>query len=144
MSSVPGGFSIADSHEVVFFKRSNGLLPGFEYLSSCPLKVRAQFHAILEAVSKAPPSRFSGGGYWQAMHGELSGWFEVRINKSSLRKCFRLFCLLDYNAQNSSNPYLVVVTGITKPVETKISEREYMQVSEMGVEYFSENPRSVS
>ena len=54
MSSVPGGFSIADSHEVVFFKRSNGLLPGFEYLSSCPLKVRAQFHAILEAVSKAP------------------------------------------------------------------------------------------
>jgi hypothetical protein len=33
--------------------------------------------AVLTAVAAAPPHRFSGGGYWEAMHGEMTGYCEV-------------------------------------------------------------------
>jgi len=26
----------------------------------------------------APPPRFSGGGKWEAMHGDMAGYYEVR------------------------------------------------------------------
>jgi hypothetical protein len=37
--------------------------------------VRAKFAAIVVAVATAPPFRFAGGGYWEAMHGDMTGWF---------------------------------------------------------------------
>ncbi|CCH73168.1 hypothetical protein BN11_240004 [Nostocoides australiense Ben110] len=36
--------------------------------------------AALIAVASAPPKRFAGGGYWEAMKGEMTGWFEVRVD----------------------------------------------------------------
>jgi hypothetical protein len=50
--------------------------------------------SILTHVAAAPPKRFSGGGYWEAMHGEMTGWFEVRVDGPQ-RRHYRLFCLLD-------------------------------------------------
>lgn len=42
-----------------------------------PISVAAEFDAILEAVAKAPPPSFSGGGKWEAMHGDMAGIYEI-------------------------------------------------------------------
>ncbi len=44
----------------------------------CPTNVRATIFAVLDAVADAPPPRFSGGGMWEAMHGDMAGFYEVR------------------------------------------------------------------
>ncbi len=113
----------------------------------CPAAVRAKFRAVLVAVATAPPHRFAGGGYWEAMHGEMSGWFEVRADGQRTgggkgRHHYRLFCLLDYDAQGAGKPLLVVITGISKPFRTTISEQEYAKVRALGREYRARNPRS--
>ena len=33
--------------------------------------------AILDAVAEAPPPQFSGGGQWEAMHGDMGGYYEI-------------------------------------------------------------------
>lgn len=87
-----------DHHEIVFFQRHilddiNESTPGQDFLNEiCPEGVRRTFRAVLIAVAKAPPKRFAGGGYWEAMHGEMSGWYEVRVNGPK-RRHYRLFCL---------------------------------------------------
>jgi Txe/YoeB family toxin of Txe-Axe toxin-antitoxin module len=49
-----------------------------EFFESCPTKVEANFNAVLEAVRRAPPPAFSGGGKWEAMHGKMAGYYEIR------------------------------------------------------------------
>jgi hypothetical protein len=99
--------------------------------------------AVLVAVAGAPPKRFSGGGYWEAMKGTMTGWFEVRVDGPQ-RHHYRLFCRLDYEAKNSEKPLLVVITGLDKPFRTEFSEGDYAAVRRLGDEYFSRNPRSVA
>ena len=75
-----------DQHEIVFFQRHilddiKEVTPGQDFLNDvCPLGVRTTIRAVIIAVAKAPPKRFAGGGYWEAMHGDMSGWYEVRLN----------------------------------------------------------------
>jgi hypothetical protein len=49
---------------------------------------------VLDAVAEAPPPKFSGGGHWEAMHGGMGGYFEVRA-QGPKREQFRLFCILE-------------------------------------------------
>ena len=82
---------------VHFFQRDTSddrgaAVPAMEFLAALQVKVAAEIHAILEAVSEAPPPAFSGGGKWEAMHGDMAGLYEVRV--SSGRTNHRLFCLL--------------------------------------------------
>lgn len=42
-------------------------------------EVEATILAVLEAVRQAPPPRFSGGGKWEAMHGTMGGYYEIRV-----------------------------------------------------------------
>lgn len=75
---------------MVFFKRHNsddpsGTAPGHQFLADCPTKVEATMFAVLEAVAAAPPMRFAGGGHREAMHGSMTGWFEVRVDGSKPR-----------------------------------------------------------
>lgn len=98
--------------------------------------------AVLAEVAACPPKRFAGGGYWEAMKGAMTGWFEVRVDGPK-RHHYRLFCLLDYEAEGREKPLLVVVTGLDKPFRTVLSEADYKQVRELGEEYRTRNPRSV-
>jgi len=64
--------------ELHFFERHFGddltrAAPASHYLLSCPLTVRTRIFAVLNAVRAAPPPQFSGGGMWEAMHGEILG-----------------------------------------------------------------------
>lgn len=117
------GPSSDDSHEIVYFRRtgddSSQSIPGREFLSACPPKVRATIRAVLVAVATSPPKRFAGGGYWEAMKDEMSGWFEVRVNGPK-RHHYRLFCRLDYDASGRA------------------------AVRSLGDEYFAQNPRSLA
>jgi hypothetical protein len=119
-----------DAHDVVYFKRhhaddSSEAVPGQEFLAGCPTKVRATMRAVLVAVAAAPPKRYSGGGYWEAMKVDMTGWFEVRVDGPK-RHHYRLFCRLD------------------KPCRTELSDSDYAGVRQLGDEYLSRNPRSIA
>lgn len=99
--------------------------------------------AVLTAVAASPPKRFAGGGYWEAMKGEMAGWFEVRVDGPK-RHHYRLFCLLDYEAIGVAKPLLVVIGGRDKPFRTMLSEADYAAVRRLGAEYKRGNPRSLA
>ena len=118
-------------------------IPGREFLRSCPPTVRARIVATLVAVAAAPPKRFAGGGYWEAMHGEMAGWFEVRIDGPN-RRHHRLFCIIDHDAIDEPRPLLVVIDGLAKPFRTVVSDAAYARVRALGDEYRARNPRSLA
>jgi hypothetical protein len=113
-------------------------------LAACPEKVRATMRAVLIAVAAAPPKMFAGGGYWEAMHGDMTGWFEVRVDGPPHRTHYRLFCLLDYEAASASRPLLVIVDGRAKAFRTTLSSHDYAAVRRLGDEYRARLPRSVA
>lgn len=132
-----------DPYRVVFYSPDSNSLPlGEEYLNSCPRGIRGRFLTLLVAISEAPPFRFSGGGFWEAMHGEMTGWFEIRID-STKSKHYRLFCVLDHEAVNYEERLLVVITERTKKYRTTLEPNEYRKIKKLGVEYFSQNPRLI-
>ena len=100
-----------DPHEIVFFQRHfdndvNQSIPGQNFLNNiCPEKVRTTFRAVLIAVAKAPPKRFAGGGYWEAMHGDMSGWYEVRDSIIQIMQKLKLLGLntdsIDSNSRST-------------------------------------------
>ena len=99
--------------------------------------------AVLIAVAAAPPKRFVGGGYWEAMKEDMTGWFEVRVDGPN-REHFRLFCLLDYEAQGEERLLIVVVTGLAKPFRTRLADSDYERVRHLGQEYLTSNPRQTA
>ncbi|WP_218024651.1 hypothetical protein [Glutamicibacter uratoxydans] len=137
-----------DEHLIVYFKRNmnedpSESIPGRDFLNSCPPSVRAKMRAVLVAVASAPPKKFSGGGYLEAMHDEMVGWFEIRVDGPG-RRHYRLFCRLDYDALEMTKPLLVVIDGRSKPFRTVLSESEYSQIRKLGDEYFANNPRHIT
>ncbi|MGP8179562.1 MAG: hypothetical protein ACLP1E_02035 [Acidimicrobiales bacterium] len=73
----------------------------------------------------------------------MTGWFEVRVDGPK-RHHYRLFCRLDYEAEDATKPLLVVMTGLDKPFRTELSDSDYANVCQLGVEYLSRNPRSIA
>lgn len=128
---------------VVFFApESEKVPPGIDYLDSCSAAIRGRFLALLVEIANAPPFRFRGGGLWEAMHGDMTGWFEVRVNFNRASH-HRLFCVLDHQAKNYEERLLVVITGRTKKHSTTLKGSEYRKIKKLGDEYFSQNPRSI-
>ena len=99
--------------------------------------------AVLAQVAAAPPKRFAGGGYWEAMKDDMTGWFEVRVD-GPRRHHYRLFCPLDYDAADRRKPLLVVICGLDKPFRTELSAADYRDVRDLGEEYLRRNPRSLA
>jgi NADH:ubiquinone oxidoreductase subunit B-like Fe-S oxidoreductase len=50
------------SWDIVYCRQADGLVPVDEFLTGCPVKVRARLLAVLDDVVEAPPPQFSGGG----------------------------------------------------------------------------------
>ncbi|HEX7672430.1 MAG TPA: hypothetical protein VF395_22705 [Polyangiaceae bacterium] len=63
-----------------FSRRVDKNIPAQEFLDALPTAIAAKIIAVLDAVAGAPPPSFSGGGKWEAMHGEMSGIYEVRAD----------------------------------------------------------------
>lgn len=129
--------------QVVYYKRQDGAVPAEEFLDGCPVGVEAKLEAVLSAVANAPPPSFSGGGMWEAMHGSMGGYYEVRVTGPG-REHFRLFCLLDREGPGLDEPAVVVLTGLRKPNATLFSEAEYAAVRELGDDYKASSPRRIA
>lgn len=108
-------------------------IPSIEFLEGIPAKVAAEIHAVLAAVSAAPPPSFSGGGKWEAMHGTMSGYYEVRVKGGGMNH--RLFCFLQRDAEDLGGSSLVCIDGLSKPPRTAAKQRDYSRVRRYGAEF---------
>ena len=116
-------------------------VPAKDYLwQECPAGVAAFFSAVIAQVAAAPPPRFAGGGYWEAMHGDLTGFHEIRKKYRGMN--YRIFCRLDAQSLGTP-PLLTLLCGRTKPDRTVFSTADYREVLQLGQDYLSSNPRSV-
>lgn len=108
------------------------------------MKVEAMMFAVIKAVADAPPPSFSGGGKWEAMHDEMAGYYEVRVDGPK-RHHYRLFCLLERDGEKLGlgGPSLVLIAGKDKRFLTVLSATDYAEVRRLGDEYRSRVPRSV-
>jgi hypothetical protein len=132
---------------IAYFRRhedddSEQAVPGQAFLRSCPDKVRATMQAVVTQVAAAPPHRFAGGGYWEAMHGDMTGIYEIRVDGPG-RHHYRLFCLLDTEAQGLG-PLLVILAGADKPFRSTFPGRVYTQVLRLAAEYRRRQPRPIA
>jgi Txe/YoeB family toxin of Txe-Axe toxin-antitoxin module len=135
---------------VVYYKTSDGAVPAVDFLRGCPTGVRATILAVLDAVRKAPPPQFSGGGKWEAMHGDMRGYYEIRVTGPG-RQHYRLFCRLENgSAQDLAErgfecPQLVVINGMVKQHRTEFSDRNYKKnVRDFGDDYLATRPRRIA
>jgi len=134
---------------IVYCETSDGKVPAEEFLDACPAKVETRFYAVLEAVRDAPPPQFSGGGYWEAMHGDMGGFHEIRLTGPGRRQ-YRLFCVLDnadatgLRKRGFDQPQIAAITGMAKASGRKFSERDYAKVKRLGSEYGAEFPRRIA
>ena len=120
--------------------------PGRDFLEMCPTKVRQMMLAVLTAVAEAPPPMFSGGGKWEAMHGEMKGYYEIRVDGPK-RHHYRLFCVLEHDEGGKlglGGPSVVIVAGKDKAFRTVLSAKDYAEVRALGDQYKSRAPRSVA
>lgn len=139
--------------DVVYYREANDDVPALDFLLDpklCPTKVRATLFAVLEAVAAAPPPRFSGGGLWEAMHGDMGGFYEVRTQGAPNRTQYRLFCVLengsadDLKHRGLERPAIAVITGMSKPWMTTFSDKDYRMVSVLGREHSAQFPRRIA
>jgi hypothetical protein len=134
---------------IVYYETADGKVPAEEFLDACPAKIDARFAAVLEAVREAPPPQFSGGGYWEAMHGDMGGHYEIRLTGPNRRQ-YRLFCILDNGTPKElrergfDRPQIAVLTGMVKNIGAKFSNRDYATVRTLGKEYLGQLPRRVA
>ncbi len=135
--------------DVIFYATAEGSVPGPDFLDDCPAKVRGTMLAVLDAVAAAPPPAFSGGGKWEAMHGNMGGYYEIRVTGPG-REQFRLFCLLE-NADRQvlaerglRGPAVAVISGMRKKTGTVFSERDYAKVRQLGSEHTAQKPRRIA
>lgn len=98
----------------------------------CPVPVATRMLAVLTAVAEAPPPAFSGGGLWEAMHGDLVGLHEVRIRHG--QQNYRLFCLLD-SGDGLGGPSIVCLSGLTKPLRSAAAKADYERVLQHAKEF---------
>jgi hypothetical protein len=106
-----------DSWDVVYYEDADGNVPAADFLLGCPAKTQANLLAVLNAVAAAPPPAFSGGGKWEAMHGKMGGYYEIRAMGPG-REHFRLFCILDKaDDQKKGLPRdaIAVIAGVGSP-----------------------------
>jgi hypothetical protein len=135
--------------DVIFYATAEGSVPGADFLDSCPSKVRGTILAVLDAVAAAPPPSFSGGGKWEAMHGNMGGYYEIRVTGPG-REQFRLFCLLEnadqrtLTARGLRGPVIAVIIGMRKKTGTVFSERDYAKVRQLGSDHTAQTPRHIA
>jgi len=101
--------------------------------------------AVVKAVADAPPPVFSGGGKWEAMHGIMAGYYEVRVDGPQ-RRHYRLFCVLERDgaAVGLGGPSIVLITGMDKAFRSIFGSEDYEKVRRLGEEYKRRIPRSVA
>jgi hypothetical protein len=134
---------------IIYSRAADGSSPALDFLASCPGKIDGEFVAVLDAVAAAPPPQFSGGGKWEAMHGEMTGYHEIRLTGPG-REQFRLFCLLENGTDDELlrrglvRPAIAVIDGRRKPWRTVLTAADYRAVKNLGEEHKRQFPRRIA
>jgi len=135
---------------IAYYRAPDGCVPAEDFLEGCPTKVEAKLLAVLEVVRAAPPPAFSGGGKWEAMHGTMGGYYEIRGTGPG-REHFRLFCKLENGSQSElarlgfDRPHIVVISGMRKRNAQLFRDAEYRKhVRDLGDAYIRDVPRSIA
>ena len=113
-------------------------VPAREFLDSLSNSVAAETLAVLAAVAEAPPPAFSGGGKWEAMKAEMSGFYEVRVtgNDAAGRKMnHRMFCKLMRDAADLGGSSIICIAGLSKPLRSAARPGDYRTVRRLGTEF---------
>ena len=110
-----------------FFQRASAddareSVPTIEFLNRLPPKVAAEIHAVAEA----PPPAFAGGGKWEAMHGDMAGFYEVRVQGGGMNH--RLLCLLIRDADDLGGSSIVCLGGLSKSRREKADPKDYRRI----------------
>ena len=111
-----------------FFERHpdddpNRSVPVRDFFDALPAKVVAEIQAVLDAVADAPSPAFSGGGKWEAMHGLMAGFFEIRVRAGSLN--YRVFCVLERDAEDLGGSSIVAIDSLSKAKRSAAETRDY-------------------
>lgn len=128
---------------IQFFQRhpsedANRSVPTIEFFDDLSDAVVAEFQAILDAVAAAPPPSFSGGGKWEAMKGDMAGFFEVRVSGNDgagKRMNHRLFCVLVRDDPKLGGSAIVCIGGLSKPLRSAAHPRDYRRIRQLGDEF---------
>jgi hypothetical protein len=137
-----------EAWDVVYYRQADGQTPAIDFLDGCPVKLQARFDAVLDDVAAAPPPRYSGGGRWESMHGDMGDFYEVRLGGPN-REQFRLFCILDNGSPQQlgerglTRPAIAVIAGIRKAFMTVFDARDYAAVRRLGDDYRAQLPRRI-
>ncbi len=137
------------SWDVIYYRSANGRVPADEFLDDCPPKVAANLLAVIDAVAEAPPPSFSGGGKWEAMHGDMGGYYEVRATGPG-REQFRLFCLLENGddaelaRRGFEGPAIAILDGLRKAAGTVFGDADYAGIRKLGDDHRSNFPRRIA
>jgi hypothetical protein len=67
------------------------------------------------------------------MHEDMAGVYEVRVQGGGANHW--VFCLLDRNADDLGDPSLICLDGLTKPVRSAASTRDYRRVRQYADEF---------
>ncbi len=138
---------------IVYFRRHRDddrsrSVPGRDFLAILPTSNRAEMVAILRAVAEAPPPSYGGGGKWEAMKGDMSGYYQAKSDgwENGGRRHYRLFCLLDRRGQDVGLPgaSVIVIAGLAKAYLTEFTDADYRRVRALGAEFLRRNPRSIA
>ena len=135
---------------IVFYADATAAAPARAFLDDCPARVAATFLSVLDAVRAAPPPAFSGGGKWEAMHGTMAGYYEIRVTGPG-RGHYRLFCHLENGTPQElaergfGQPQIAVINGMVKPNAALFSDRDYKKhVRKLGDDYLARLPRPIA
>jgi hypothetical protein len=113
-------------------------VPAREFLDGVSTAVAAEILAVLAAVAEAPPPAFSGGGKWEAMKAEMSGFYEVRVsgNDTAGRKMnHRMFCRLVRDADDLGGSSIICIGGLSKPLRSAARPGDYRTIRMLGAEF---------
>lgn len=143
-----GGVASRAPWSIEFFQRHSSddadeSVPAQAFLDDVPDRAAAKIVAVVQAVAAAPPPAFSGGGMWEAMHDDMAGIYEVRVDYNGVH--YRLFCVLEREGAvvGLTGASIVLIDGRSKKYRTTISAREYKQIRALVDEYLRRRPRSV-
>lgn len=133
--------------DIVYLELPDGSVPARRFLDDCPVMIKARMLAVLDAVAAAPPPSFSGGGFWEAMHGSMTGHHEVRVQgpaRGGARLNYRLFCYLDREGPGLPREAIVLLDGRAKALRTALSDADYGSIRALGEQYRGSNPRRIA
>ncbi len=127
-----------DPWRIQFFQRAEGddpkrRVPAIEFLDSIPPKVCRRDPCCPRRCGGSAAALFSGGGKWEAMHDDMAGYFEVRVQGGGMNH--RLFCILERDAEDLGGSSIVCIDGLSKPPRTAAHPRDYRRVKRYGAEF---------